>query len=426
MQKIFCLRFWMISFFVTLCITNGEAQVNHFVYLQTDNQQPFYVKYNNKVYSSSLSGYLILSKLKDGVVSFLMGFPKSNEEEQRFEYLIDKIDKGFLIKKISGRGWGLYDLQNSAITYAIAGQTSGLNDPINNPATQQTANDPFANMLSKVTQDSTVKNVVVKREEKIVADTPKQIVQQVVKVDTPKQTEPQIVKIDTPKQEKKTEPVIVTPPVTIPVEQAWTPPSKSSVQKLKSYETKEGSDFIFEVRNESGITDTIRLFIPAPPPKQVSEEPIVTKPELKKDTIPVLVEEKKEPVPQQPVLVEQKPVVNENTPTVEKKAEVKPIPNSNCSADAKEEDFIKLRRRMAAQTRDEGMVNEAKKVFKTKCFSTMQIKNLAVLFLNDEWRYRFYDAALPYVTDFSNFKTLSETIQDEYYKKRFFALLPNQ
>ncbi len=76
--------------------------------------------------------------------------------------------------------------------------------------------------------------------------------------------------------------------------------------------------------------------------------------------------------------------------------------------------------------KDESMINVAKKVFRTKCFSTAQIKNLAVLFLNDEGRYRFYDAAMLYITDFSNFKNLGETIQDEYYKKRFSALLPNQ
>jgi hypothetical protein len=427
MQKIVCLKFWIIFMFVVFCCTSSKAQLNHYIYLQTENQQPFYIKYNNKVYSSSVSGYLILARLKDGAVGFLMGFPKTDESEQKFEYTIDRVDKGFLIKKFAGKGWGLYDLQNSAITYAVANQANAPDGQVGDRVNQQTANDPFANMLSKVTQDSTVKNVVVKKEEKITVtvDTPKQVVQQIVKIDTPKQSVQQPAKTDTPKIETKPDPVVVTPPVQ--TEPAWIPPSKSLINKLKSYETKEGSDLIFEVKNESGTTDTIRLFIPATQPKQIKEEPVITKPEVKKDTIPqIIVEEKKETPPQQPVVVEQQPVAKETIPVVEKKPDVKSIPNSNCSAEAKEEDFIKLRRRMAAQTRDEGMVNEAKKVFKTKCFSSSQLKNLSVLFLTDEWRYRFYDAALPYVTDFSNFKNLSETIQDEYYKKRFFALLPNQ
>ena len=80
---------------------------------------------------------------------------------------------------------------------------------------------------------------------------------------------------------------------------------------------------------------------------------------------------------------------------------------------------------MASQSKEEEMVNEARKVFKTKCFTSAQLKNLAVLILTDEWKYRFYDAALPFVSDYSNFKPLGETIQDPYYKKRFQALLPN-
>ena len=51
---------------------------------------------------------------------------------------------------------------------------------------------------------------------------------------------------------------------------------------------------------------------------------------------------------------------------------------------------------------------------------------MSALFLTDEGRYRFFDAALPFVTDYGNFKSLGETINDEYYKRRFIALLPNQ
>jgi len=86
--------------------------------------------------------------------------------------------------------------------------------------------------------------------------------------------------------------------------------------------------------------------------------------------------------------------------------------------------LVKLRRRMATQRKDEQMVSEAQKAFRNKCYTTAQLRNLSVLFLSDEGRYRFFDAAMPFVTDFSNFKSLGETIQDEYYKRRFLALIP--
>ena len=41
------------------------SQQDFFVYLQADNHQLFYVRLNNKVYSSTESGYLIIPKLAD-------------------------------------------------------------------------------------------------------------------------------------------------------------------------------------------------------------------------------------------------------------------------------------------------------------------------------------------------------------------------
>ncbi len=50
------------------------AQQNHFVYIQADNQQPFYVKYDGKNYSSTSIGYLILPKLTNGILPYRLVF----------------------------------------------------------------------------------------------------------------------------------------------------------------------------------------------------------------------------------------------------------------------------------------------------------------------------------------------------------------
>jgi hypothetical protein len=97
--------------------------------------------------------------------------------------------------------------------------------------------------------------------------------------------------------------------------------------------------------------------------------------------------------------------------------------NSNCKVNALEEDFLKLRKKMAsAKTADE-MVSNAKKVFKAKCFTTDQIKNLGVLFLNDSGRYNFFDVAYPFVSDSNNYKLLENQLIDPYYKSRFQAMI---
>lgn len=78
---------------------------------------------------------------------------------------------------------------------------------------------------------------------------------------------------------------------------------------------------------------------------------------------------------------------------------------------------------MAAESSDDNMISEAKKVFKSKCFSTRQVKNLGSLFLTDEGRYKFFDAAYAYVSDLNEFPSLQTELKEEYYINRFKAML---
>jgi hypothetical protein len=78
---------------------------------------------------------------------------------------------------------------------------------------------------------------------------------------------------------------------------------------------------------------------------------------------------------------------------------------------------------MASKTNDETMIDEAKKYFRYGCFSTGQIKNLSVLFLTASGKYQFFDAAHRHISDLDEFSTLQSELKDEYYLKRFKALI---
>ena len=78
---------------------------------------------------------------------------------------------------------------------------------------------------------------------------------------------------------------------------------------------------------------------------------------------------------------------------------------------------------MASENTDEGMIAEAKKYFKSKCFTTEQVKNLSALFLTSAGKYQFFDAAYLHVSDQKNFSSLESEIKDDYYLKRFKALI---
>ena len=411
MRRILLKRFNLIVFFIICLISQGYSQLNHFIYLQTDNQQPFYLKYNNRIISSTTSGYLILSKLKEGATSFSIGFPKSDQTEQKFQVMIDKTDKGFLIKNFSEKGWGLFDLQSSAVLYAL--KTEQINQKNGNDtvaAIIPVTNDPFANMLSKVTQDSTVKNVSVVKEKNEIKETP--VVNQVItnpvpeKKDSIKTNVPEV-SVTTIQQEAKETP--------------WVAPGKSVIQQVNKFISSEGADYVFEILNSEGSPDTVRLFINNVGIEKKPNQQTVIIPE-KKDTIEIIKPDVQQPVINNEIKVEPLPQV----PINNKKDTIETIiPNSNCKSIALEDDFIKLRRKMVNEPNDEKMIFEAKKVLKVKCFSTTQIRNLAVLFLTDKGRYLFYEASLPFVTDFSNFKSLEETLSENQYKKLFQELLPN-
>ncbi|MBC7872526.1 MAG: hypothetical protein H7Y01_00945 [Ferruginibacter sp.] len=181
----------------------------------------------------------------------------------------------------------------------------------------------------------------------------------------------------------------------------------SQIKKWAESATSDGFGMVFI----DGEKDTIRLVIPNPKPvvNVIKEEP---KEEKKFLDISTEAQTKVE------ISTDVKPVNNE--PPVEKTVFI-----NKCSDLATEGDFLKLRKRMAAGDNDDEMISEAKKYFKTKCFNTAQIKNLAALFLNDEGKYRFFEASYKYVSDLEAFNSLQAELKDEYYAGRFKAMLRN-
>jgi hypothetical protein len=172
---------------------------------------------------------------------------------------------------------------------------------------------------------------------------------------------------------------------------------RSIVKRHSESSTTEGFGLVYYDIYEGG-GDTIKLIIPNP--KIIFKEADTTRfedgmLEIKKDT------------------------ATTSLPAETKKV----VPKSSCSATASDNDFFKLRRNMAAKESDDDMINEARKIFRSKCFSTGQIKNLSSLFLNDEAKYRFFDAAYTHVTDQEVFYALEAELKDEYYLKRFKALI---
>lgn len=458
-------KLFLILFFAVLSVT-GKAQKVFFVYIQAETEQPFFIKMNDNVYSSSASGYLILPKLSNESYQLTVGFPMNKWPDQSFNISINNRDHGYLLKNFSEKGWGLFDLQTLSVQMS-GSKADGKVGVISQP--NQHVSE-FTEILARAADDPSLreKPVRVKEEPKTVvvtevknekpavisSDTPQEntvavkneevaptnkVVKQTEnavekKEETGKVQDPVVNKEDkrtvpdekrnttiTPlpetKKDAEKQPDIVTTDNAVivkkePVTEVSTEESKkilertdeefrrSAVTKKTESSTSEGLGITFIDIQTNGEKDTIQLVIPNPKPVV----PLVKKePEAEKKFLDIStdrVEEKETP-----------PVVT----TI--------VPSNSCNGIASESDFLKLRKRLATANGDQDMLNEAAKYFKTKCFTTAQVKNLGSMFLNDGAKYKFYDAAYTAVTDLAKFSSLETELTDPYYINRFKAIL---
>jgi len=347
---------------------------------------------NEKVQSSTGAGYLILSKLADSTYSFSIGFPQNKWPEQKFSVALKGKDRGFLIKDFGEKGWGLFDLQTLSI---IMGTTDAKKT--SSRKMEKAEVTEFTAILARASDDSTllerplVMNAVVmetvkpqepaptekKEETKAVAtQTANTVKEEPVMAETVpggKKGHGELVpavgmteagdvpatKTDT-KPENKTEPKtenkeVKTDPVKDqkPLEAEYKP---SVITRGAVNQGVEGTELVFIDEYGAGTRDTIRITIINPP--QVAAANEQSKQQKKFLDIGTEVDSAK--------LVQ-----GREEPVVLVVTEAKPAHKNNCSQVATEADFLKLRKKMAAETDDDDMVDEARKYFKTKCFTTV-------------------------------------------------------
>ncbi len=200
--------------------------------------------------------------------------------------------------------------------------------------------------------------------------------------------------------------------------------------------TSEGVAILFiDEQQDGSARDTIQIMIDNPPamaktanePKEERKFLEISSDTTAKADAPPVSEIKK------PVEEVKKPVEETKKPAEEIKdtvalkpvvVETKPVTHRNvCKETATDKDFLALRKKMAAETDDDDMVDEARKYFKNKCFTTQQMKNLSALFLDDLGKYKFFDLAYIFVSDIENFPSLQSELKNEYYISRFKAML---
>jgi hypothetical protein len=400
------MKYFIVTAFVCFLVVVTQAQQNHYVYIQTENKQPFYIKMDKNVYTSTISGYLIIPKLLDGKYKVEIGYPKNEWPVQNIELDIINKDQGFILKNFGTKGWGLFNLQSLNIVIASS--------QINNVAVinRNAVGDEFSTLLSNVVKDPSIKssNQITNTNSNL-----KNPINSSINVNTQ--------------------------PINNNGNQLNSTENKNGViQKRNQISTNNSLTITYLVKSKINI-DTVVINIDDVDSNiintiindsiQLSKLSILqidSSKSTQSNTVSDIVLPENKSINQQIANIDTSSAITTehvNSQITNNQSIELPqyITNSNCTNQASEEDFLKLRKKMAAEQNEESMLKLAKKYFKLKCYSTEQVKNLATLFLNDQGKYNFLDIAYPFVSDSFNFPSLQILITDDYFISRFKAMI---
>ncbi len=421
----------LFTFLIFFCLINFvvKAQQKHFIYVESEDKQPFAIVLNGKVYSSSDYGYIIIPKLEDGNYNFTVSFPMNKFPDQPFACTINKKDAGYILKNNNNK-WVLQNLQTKKVI---------ANDNV--AATKDTA---FSSMLSDVVSDSTLtrQNVTFSQPPTnnasgnnanvaaatTVAAATVATAASVLQPGSNAGMQPQKISqtdVDTGTNIQfvdKTQNGSDTINVFIPSEQTAIPASTAQNNIAENSTINTGGAAVAaapaivpSINNTTSDTVTSDTTASAPVNTSTENNTAVTDTTAKQDVSNPFY--KPDQNNSAAVIV---PAAAAATTTAVSSADgVK----QDCAGTLSDDDLNKLKRKMFTQHNDNDMIQVAVKFVQKKCITTDQVKLLGSLFISDDGRYSLYDALYKYVYDYGKYPELASQIIDPYYKKRFASLL---
>src|SRR5215467_11145577 len=238
-----------------------SAQKIYFIYLQTETGEPFFVRMNDKLYSSEPSGYLILPKLKDSIYKFKLGFP-SKDVDLDFTTSINKKDHGYLVKNLGDKGWGLFDLQSLDLQMSTSAVKKETGFDNTNSGAQVNA---FTALLAKATDDPSLRENAVFAKE---TEKKPEVVQTVEKEEKKPAVTDAVIKEEkkpdqvlqpvTKPDENKTGAAVVSGPKedsqknSLAKEHVY---KRTQIKKLSEGSSGDGFESVFVDQNADGTTD---------------------------------------------------------------------------------------------------------------------------------------------------------------------------
>lgn len=412
----------IVTVFFSFILKMGvQAQQLRFIYLQSDDKSPFFVKVDEKYLSSSENGYIIIPKLHEGTYNLVIGIAGDKLASQEVSISTKDANAGYLIQKNDTKNFELVSLNTLQPVKAVV--QTGSAKPVKIIKNE----DEFAKVLAQVVGDSSILLAEAENQPAVLKNVDK-VDSAVTAINNSQKVNESAIENNEIKNKLNVEAdtfKVVTHKV-----------DNNKISQIKYDSLADGFKMIYV---DAASNDTIDILLPV-------KSSIISGSSENKSTYTVK-EEIQDANPNQDArfldMKLQNPNATPDTVTTQnndfvifdKKSEniqtsgskddfeKKLKNNSGCKSIATQKGFLKLRSQMSSAKSEPDMTKMAISTFASTCFTTEQIKNLGVLYLVEEERYKFYVAAYPYVTDLDNFITLQNQLTDNYFKDRFKAMV---
>lgn len=379
----FCLLMAMMAF---QCL-----RAQHYIFIEADGQQPFYLKQGNTMVSSSAAGFLILPKIKATEMEFSIGFPKNVYPEVAFYINGTDRDRGFQLKQMEGQGWSLFDRTSLEVIKGEVPQSAPIEMKL-----PQKEEGSFAQLLATATDDKSLLERIPKKDSVEKASVNKSITKAGLTAVAVKSGL---------KDSLGTKDKVILPPISISAQMEDT-----GVKRLVYVEkTIKGTDDTIAVDIEKKkIVAAIESFSQPKdgaliaPPSNVIANPLVSpdtishagKPSFDTDSSKTNVQFSKA----SPIIVCDRPI-----------------------ADYK--DIRSLQKKLLGIASDDDQRNYAVKAFGQKCFNTKQALEIGWFFVDENSRLQLFKALQPLIADKASFGNLEVSFLKEENIKAFRALV---
>lgn len=146
-------------FFISLAMFQVLGQGSYYIYIQSADHKPFYVRSGSSVFYSSGNGYLVINDLNSNTYNLVVGFVEGVNTEWHFNCTIDDEDKAFILKNNNGKKVELSSLKNDEKQSGkkVEVKTEKINTVVVKKASGVVSDDPFSAMLAEVVDDPTIR-----------------------------------------------------------------------------------------------------------------------------------------------------------------------------------------------------------------------------------------------------------------------------